>query len=327
MRQHYFGVAAAALLGLLTIPSLTRAQSPLAERSYLSLRAQFIGIKGDSPAAGRGIETNFSTISSAAGAAASSARGDNLQLFGNFGNNILDSFKGNNIYFHLAGIAATALIVPTGVDYSVEHFFNTHPEYGRWAHPVVFSGEFLPFVAGGSLLAYGAIGDNKEVLGASFAVIQASVIELMYNSALKAITGRPHPDWRHVSNMDSLSRTFRFGFLRGGVFWGWPSGHTAATTAVVSALMGYYPHSTWIKIVGFGLIAYTIFGVSATNRGGMHWFSDAVAGALMSYAVGSTVGKYYRDVYSPGSARRPAPAEFSMSPEMNPLAINFSFQF
>ena len=41
-----------------------------------------------------------------------------------------------------------------------------------------------------------------------------------------------------------------------------------------------------------------MFGVSSINRGGMHWFSDAVAGALMSYAVGSTVGKYYRRVYN-----------------------------
>ena len=174
-----------------------------------------------------------------------------LNLFGNFGNNVLNSFRGNNIYFHLTAVAATAIIVDQGVDYDVEHYFNEHTEYGSWARPVVFTGEYLPFIAGGSLFAYAKIKNDKEVLGASFAVMQASLIEIFYNSALKAVTGRPNPDWRHVSDMDSLSRTFRFGFLRGGVFWGWPSGHTAATMAVVSALTSYYPDKTWLKVVRF----------------------------------------------------------------------------
>lgn len=252
---------------------------------------------------------------------------NHLGLLDNFGNNIVDSFTGINIYYHLAGVAATALIVPTGMDYDVWHYFNTHPEYGKWAHLVVFTGVFVPVITGGSLLAYGLLGNNKEVLGASFAVIQASTIELLYNTALKALTGRPHPDWRHVSNMDSLSRSFRFGFLRGGVFWGWPSGHTAATMAVVSALTSYYPHSTWLKIAGFSLVAYAIFGVSANNGGGMHWFSDAIAGALMSYAVGSAVGKYFRAAYAQDSQAPGKAATGTPEASFSPMRINISFQF
>jgi membrane-associated phospholipid phosphatase len=245
-----------------------------------------------------------------------------LNLFGNLGNNVLDSFRGNNIYLHLSAVAATTLLVTGGIDYDVEHYFNQHPEYGSWAHPVVFSGMYLPFVAGGSLFAYSKINNDKQTLGASFAVLQASLIEFLYNSTLKAITGRPHPDWRNVSDMDSLSKTFRFGFLRGGMFWGWPSGHTAATMAVVSALTNYYPDKTWLKIAGYGLVGYTMFGVCATNRGGMHWFSDAVAGALMSYAVGSTVGKYYRKIYS-GQKQ----ASTGASTAFNPMKINISIGF
>ncbi len=250
-----------------------------------------------------------------------------INLFGNFGNNVLNSFRGNNIYFHLTAVAATAIIVDQGIDYDVEHYFNQHAEYGSWARPVVFTGEYLPFIAGGSLFAYAKLKNDREVLGASFAVLQASLIEFFYNSTLKAVTGRPNPDWRHVSDMDSLSRTFRFGFLRGGVFWGWPSGHTAATMAVVSALTSYYPDKAWLKVVGFGLVGYTMFGVSANNRGGMHWFSDAVAGALMSYAVGSTVGKYYRNVYSgqtQTSSLQP-PANPSMG--FNPTGISLTVMF
>ncbi len=250
-----------------------------------------------------------------------------LNLFGNFGNNVLDSFRGNNMYFHLSAVAATAIIVDQGVDYNVEHYFNEHTEYGSWARPIVFTGEYLPFIAGGSLFAYAKIRNDREVLGASFAVMQASLIEFFYNSALKAVTGRLNPDWRHVSDMDSLSRTFRFGFLHGGVFWGWPSGHTAATMAVVSALTSYYPDKTWLKVVGFGLVGYTMFGVSANNRGGMHWLSDAVAGALMSYAVGSTVGKYYRNVYSCPAQSSSLQSSVSPATGINPAGITFTFLF
>ncbi len=251
--------------------------------------------------------------------------GADLALFGNFGNNILDSFRGDNIYLHLTAIAATTLLVSQGVDYDVEHYFNQHPEYGSWAHPVLSTGEFLPFIVGGSLFTYAKIRNDNEALGASFAVLQASLIEFLYNSTLKAVTGRSNPDWRHVSNMDSLSRSFRFGFLRGGVFWGWPSGHTASTMAVVSALTSYYPDKAWLKVAGFGLVAYTMFGVSANNRGGMHWFSDAIAGALTSYAVGSTVGRYYRSVYSGQAQPLQSPSNPSMG--FNPTGITVSLQF
>ena len=249
----------------------------------------------------------------------------NFNLFGNFGNNILDSFKGNNLYLHLTAIAATAVLVTQDVDYNVEHYFNQHEEYGKWARPILFTGQFLPFAVGGGLFAYGKLNNNQEAVGASFAVLQASLIEFLYNSTLKAITGRPGPHWRDNSDMDALSKTFRFGFMRGGIFWGWPSGHTSATMAVVSALTNYYSNSTWLKIVGYSWVAYTIFGVSSVNRGGMHWFSDAIAAALMSYAVGSTVGKYYRKVYE--SSKTNSLISHKLISEENPIRINLSFQF
>ena len=249
-----------------------------------------------------------------------------LNLFGNFGNNILDSFKGKNIYFHLGGIASTYILVNSDIDYYVEKFFNEHEEYGKFAQPIVYTGMYLPFVVGGGLFAYAKLDNNNEALGASFAVLQASLIEFLYNSTLKALTGRSNPDWRDNTDMESLSKTFHFGFLRGGIFWGWPSGHTSSTMAVVSALTNYYPDKTWLKISGYSLVAYTIFGVSSVNRGGMHWFSDAIAAALMSYAIGSTVGKYYRNIYSSKSTTSTSSASIYSDPSINPLGLNLSFQ-
>lgn len=255
--------------------------------------------------------------------------GNNVEMsvFGNFGNNILSSFRGKNLYYQLAAVAVTPPLVSSDIDYRVEHFFNQHPVYGKFADVVPYSGELLPFIAGGSLLAYAKVRNDDEVLGASFAVIQASIIELMDNLALKAITGRPGPNWRKHSNMDALSEEFRFGFLRGGIFNGWPSGHTGATMAVVSALTNYYPRSTWLKVAGYGLVAYTMFGVSSYDRGSMHWFSDAVAGALMAYTIGSTVGRYYRRVYSnlTGVSYKPSTSELSFG--MTPDGVGLTYRF
>jgi membrane-associated phospholipid phosphatase len=221
----------------------------------------------------------------------------NLYPLGNFGNNLLNSFKGNNLYFHLAAVGATAILVESDVDYHVHKYFNEHEEYGNATIPAIHYALYFPFVIGGSLFAYGKLKKDDEAVGASYSVLQSTIIAFSYNTLLKAITGRPNPDWRHTEDMNDLSKTFRFGFLRGGVFWGWPSGHTSSTMAVVSALTSFYPDKTWLKIVGYSYVAYMMLGVSSVNRGGMHWFSDAVAASLMSYAIGSTTGKYYRSKF------------------------------
>ncbi len=222
-----------------------------------------------------------------------------LNPFDGFGQNILNSFKGNNLYLHLAGIASTAVIVTTETDFHIQKYFNEHEEYGSYSLTIIRFAQYFPVVVGGSLFAYGKLNKDEEAIGASYAVLQSTIIAFGYNTLLKAITGRPNPDWRNNDDLKGLSKTFRFGFLRGGVFWGWPSGHTSSTMAVVSALTSFYPEKTWLKIVGYSYVAYMMIGVSSLGKGGMHWFSDAVAAALMSYAIGSTCGKYFRNRFNP----------------------------
>ena len=245
-----------------------------------------------------------------------------LTLFSGFGNNIVNSFKGNNLYLHLAGVASTAILVTSNTDYYVEKFFNEHEQYGEIGFPIIRMSMYFPFIIGGSLYAYGKMAPDEEAVGASFAVLQSSVIAFMYNSLLKAITGRPHPDWRNSDDMKGLSKTFRFGFMRGGIFWGWPSGHTSSTMAVVAALTNFYPEKTWLKIAGYGYVAYMMFAVSSLGRGGMHWFSDAVAAAFMAYAIGSTTGKFYRDKFRKSAQPQPDPQKAMPSIPLLGIQIN-----
>ena len=64
-----------------------------------------------------------------------------------------------------------------------------------------------------------------------------------------------------------------------------------------------------------------IFAVSSLNRGGMHWFSDAIAAAFMSYAIGSTVGKYYRSQFKKSSNAS------GISPAKNSYFFSFGINF
>ena len=234
----------------------------LLSSSIYSTAAQFrTNLQGLSPERNELIEKNLSVTQN---------QHPDLQLFGNIGNNILNSFKGNNLYLHLAGIASTVLIVTTNTDYHVHKFFYDNPGYGDAAMPIIRAGMFIPFVTGGSLYAYGKLGKDDRAVAASFAVLQSSLVAFLYNSLLKAVTGRPNPDWQHHTDMKELSKTFRFGFMRGGIFWGWPSGHTSSAMAVVSALTTFYSEKTWLKVAGYSVVAYMMFGVSSLHRGACH---------------------------------------------------------
>lgn len=327
LARNYYPFALVVGVSLLVVPLKTGAQNIDASINHVRLGLQASGFADLYEETGQLSDQTILPRQSSLTSGIFGGEDIDLSLFGNFGNNIVNSFTGGNLYLQLAAVAATPILVNNNVDYHIERYFNQHPLYGKLARPVPFTGNFLPIIVGGSLLAYAEVKNDDEVLGASFAVIQASLIELMDNTLLKAVTGRPGPSWRHNSNMEDLSETFRFGFLRGGVVNGWPSGHTGATMAVVSALTSYYPDKTWLKIAGYGFVAYTMFGVSSVNRGGMHWFSDAVAGALMSYTIGSTVGKYYRNVYSSLTGEQIEPSSNRLSFGITPAGIGISFHF
>lgn len=210
------------------------------------------------------------------------------------GQNTLASFSGWNALCHVAGAGATWGMVESGVDYRVHSFFRGKQSLQYFLLPVGATGALGPLALGGYLYFKGSGNSDMETLGAGCAVLQANLITFTYISLLKAVTGRPNPDPEEFDDMREASRTFKWGFGRGGIFWGWPSGHTGATMATVSALTAYYPEKTWLKVGGYSFVAYTMAGVCAIGDGSMHWASDAVAGSFMAYAIGSSVGRGFR---------------------------------
>lgn len=230
-------------------------------------------------------------LAAAAGAAEPSSTPG---LFSGLAANTADSFAGWRLALPVAAAGATAVLVTTGSDFRIEHYFHTHAAWNGAASPVTILASFGTLAFGGVLYVGGRSTDDREMLLGGCAVLQSLLITLGYASLLKAVTGRPHPDPEHHADMNAQSRSFRWGFLRGGVFWGWPSGHVASMTTTVAALCAVYPDKPWLPWVSYPLVAYAMFGVSAHGRGTMHWASDALAGALIGWAVGDTTGRSFR---------------------------------
>ena len=119
-----------------------------------------------------------------------------------------------------------------------------------------------------------------------WAVAQAELLGALIVIAYKAFTGRAHP--AHNVGAD-ISHVFHFGWLRGGVFWGWPSSHTTIAFAMAVTVFTLYPKQRWLGLLAILYAFYVGIGVSMT----IHWFSDFVAGAIIGSVIGTVVGKNF----------------------------------
>jgi membrane-associated phospholipid phosphatase len=82
-----------------------------------------------------------------------------------------------------------------------------------------------------------------------------------------------------VSHPPDTSHGFQLGWLKGGVFWGWPSSHTTVAFAMAACLITLHPRNK--TFVGLG--------VSVT----IHWFSESGAGGIFGGLIETVVGKSF----------------------------------
>jgi membrane-associated phospholipid phosphatase len=206
--------------------------------------------------------------------------------------NLLDCFKGRMVLWHSIAIILTFILVASGFDGL--YFASTrNPMVRSWMFPAVVIGGLLPIGLPLGLLAIGIISRSARITLTGWAVGQTEFIGAIVAAAYKAITGRAHPS--HGVGAD-LSHVFHFGFLRGGVFWGWPSSHTTIAFAMAVTLFRLFPKQRWLGFVAITYSFYVGIGVSMT----IHWFSDFIAGAIIGTVVGVVVGKsFWRDRMTP----------------------------
>ena len=155
--------------------------------------------------------------------------------------------------------------------------------------PAVIIGFFLPLILPIGLYLVGKIGKYKRIVLTAFALVQAEILGSLISSIYKAFTGRIQPNFRNMTI--DISHDFQFGFLRHGVFWGWPSSHTTIAFSMAFTLIFLFRDN---KAILAGALLYAFYiGLGVATS--IHWFSDFAAGALIGSAIGITVGNHYRE--------------------------------
>jgi len=224
-------------------------------------------------------------------------------FFYKFGKNIIDSFRGRNLIYHLVAIGSTYFIVVSGFDWKYFQFFADSPLASVLFSAAIVGGLaaiLIPVV----ILIIGKIRKNAQLLNTGFALGQATVLGFLISTSYKIFTGRIPPPLNHLgsaiiditplnhisSALVDISRMFQFGLFRGGIFWGWPSSHTTIAFTMAFALWTLYPKNKIVRVLALVYALYIGIGVSMT----IHWFSDFAAGAIIGAVIGIVVGRAFK---------------------------------
>lgn len=199
--------------------------------------------------------------------------------------NLLACFKGRMMIYHATAILLTLFLVVSGFDW---HYYlvTRNPELRSRMFPAVVIGGLLPIALPLILLVSGLIASNARLVVTGWAIGQAELLGSIISSAYKAVTGRAHP--APTAGAD-ISQVFHFGWMRGGMFWGWPSSHATIAFAMAATVFALFPKQRWLGLVAILYAFYVGFGVSMT----IHWYSDFAAGAIIGSVIGTVVGKSF----------------------------------
>ena len=211
-------------------------------------------------------------------------------LFYKFFSTIKALFTGRNLVWQIVAIILTLLLAWSGFDWWYFKVTRFIP-HSAWL-PAAALGGILPIIVPLAFLIIGFIRKNKASLNLGFAIGQAGILGLLVSFFYKSLTGRLQPDL--ISSLVDVSNYWRFGFMRGGVFWGWPSSHTTVAFAISLMLMYLYPKN---KILKYIMLIYAFYiGLSVSIS--IHWFSEFIAGAIFGSLIGILVGTNFRQRFN-----------------------------
>ena len=199
-------------------------------------------------------------------------------------------FWGRNLLLHILAIALTYLIVVTGIDWRYFEFFNGTTVYNLFFTAAI-AGFVVPLLIVPILWVAGHIKRRKHLVIAGWALAQAGLLGLLVSYVYKALSGRAHPELFQSGTLVDVTRDFHFGLFERGVFWGWPSSHTAVAFAMSVVLFMLYPQDKFLRYAVLLYAFYIGIGVSMS----IHWLSDFVAGAILGSVVGVVVARSFKN--------------------------------
>jgi membrane-associated phospholipid phosphatase len=214
-------------------------------------------------------------------------------IFHDIGENALHSFTYNyGLNFIGAGLGTWAFI-GTGIDWQWNRLAYNNSVYINAGLPALYIGYLIPAVTPLTLYMTGRISQNAKLQITSMALTQSLMLTLGIQTVLKITTGRALPglvnqlDQRRSARVNNFCDEFHW--FNMNAIAGWPSGHTANAFAAAAAVAEIYKDNTPLKIAVYSYATLIGVGISLTA----HWASDVLAGALIGFAIGKTVGRSF----------------------------------
>jgi len=221
-------------------------------------------------------------------------------IFHEMGRNMLNSVTGNyGLYFIGAGLG-TWVFIKTGLDWYWRNIAYDRAWLAGLGLPLLFAGYLVPVFTPILVYLAGRFFSNRKLQITAAALVQAFILTQAFHLPLKLITGRTIPgiisgvffephNYRIYRSQD-FSGEFRW--FKFDCYDGWPSGHTACAFSAAAVISEIYHDRFLLKIAVYTYAV--LMGLSvAVNT---HWASDSVAGALLGYAAGKSVGKSFRQM-------------------------------
>jgi len=197
-------------------------------------------------------------------------------------------FCGRNLVWQASAIGITYILVISGAD----SWARNLPRAGDLSALVFIAGIggfVVPLVLPIAAWAIGGLRRSAKLIKTGWLIAQVEIMALLLSIFYKALTGRPAPNGfgPESSTLVDISGVWQFGWLRGGVFWGWPSSHVAVAIAAMTLLVMLYWRQPIVRYLALAWATYVFLIVSTT----FHWLSDGVAGAIFGVVIGLTVAK------------------------------------
>jgi membrane-associated phospholipid phosphatase len=245
------------------------------------------------------------------------------KLFYKMGGNALHSVTYNYGANYAVAALGTYGLVKSGIDWKWNRMAYNN-EWLAWSGtPFGALGYVIPVAAPVGLYVYGRKHDDVKLQITGLALGQSAILALGISSTIKAFTGRREPGImeHHIypdrpGDVNDYSGDWAFGFMKRGIFSGWPSSHTIVAFALATTLAELYPDNTWLKVGAFAYAGCTGLGMSLFG----HWVSESFAGALMGYAIGKSVGRSFN-----GLLGNEAKVSYSLYAVPNGIGLTINF--
>ena len=217
-------------------------------------------------------------------------------IFHNIGWNTLNSFTYNyGMNFVGAGLG-TWVFIETDIDWEWRNIAYNNTWISNLGRPGLYVGYVAPALTPILTYTIGRFTNDEKLQITGMALVQTLMLSLAIQTPLKMITGRALPgivtELDHTRNPRTDNFSNEFSWFNMNPIGGWPSAHTLNAFAAAATISEIYYENVWLKVGVFSYAALIGLGVTLD----VHWASEALAGALIGYAIGSSVGKSYRNL-------------------------------